>query len=64
MRHRNIGRFNRNFMWSILAMAIIVLMAAGMFLYLCAPSAPAASPQSETEVADWRFSCQEEQTHG
>lgn len=51
MRHRNIGRFNRNFMWSILAMAIIVLMAAGMFLYLCAPSAPTASPQSETEMA-------------
>lgn len=42
-------------MWSILAMAIIVLMAAGMFLYLCAPSAPSAptaSPQPETEVAD------------
>ena len=36
-------------MWSILAMAIIVLMAAGMFLYLCAPSAPT---QPETEVAD------------
>lgn len=32
-------------------MAIIVLMAAGMFLYLCAPSAPTASPQPEAEVA-------------
>lgn len=25
-------------------MAIIVLMAAGMFLYLCTPSAPSESP--------------------
>lgn len=32
-------------------MAIIVLMAAGMFLYLCAPSASTSSPQPETEVA-------------
>lgn len=37
MRHRNIGRFNRNFMWSVLAMALLVLLAAGMFLYLCCP---------------------------
>lgn len=52
MRHKSIGRFNRNFMWSILAMAIIVLMAAGMFLYLCTPSAPSESPQLETEVQE------------
>ena len=51
-------------MWSILAMAIIVLMAAGMFLYLCAPSAPPLPlnrrPKWQTDV----FPCQEEQTHG
>ena len=41
MRHRNIGRFNRNFMWSVLAMALLVLLAAGMFLYLCLPATPA-----------------------
>ncbi|MGN0234250.1 MAG: hypothetical protein ACI4B5_07520 [Bacteroidaceae bacterium] len=52
MRHRDIGRFNRNFMWSILAMAIIVLMAAGMFLYLCVPSASSASLQPKTEMAE------------
>lgn len=33
-------------------MAIIVLMAAGMFLYLCTPSAPSDSPQLETEVQE------------
>lgn len=37
MRHRNIGKSNRNFMWSMMAMAVVVLMAAGMFLYLCLP---------------------------
>lgn len=41
MRHRNIGRFNRNFMWSVLAMALLVLLAAGMFPYLCLPATPA-----------------------
>ena len=51
MRHRNIGRFNRNFMWSNLAMANIVLMDEGMIMYLCAPSAPTATTQTETEVA-------------
>ena len=45
MRHRNIGRHNRNFMWGILAMALVVLMAAGMFLYLCLPqAAPPSAP--------------------
>lgn len=37
MRHRNIGKSNRNFMCSMMAMAVVVLMAAGMFLYLCLP---------------------------
>ncbi|GEM_PF-1098580 len=45
MRHRDIGRHNRHFMWSILAMALVVLMAAGMFLYLCTPQAtPVPAP--------------------
>ncbi len=42
MRHRNISKFNRNMMWSVLAMALLVLLAAGMFMYLCLPSAPAS----------------------
>ena len=29
-------------MWSVLAMALLVLLAAGMFLYLCLPQAPVA----------------------
>lgn len=27
-------------MWSVLAMALLVLLAAGMFLYLCLPATP------------------------
>lgn len=36
MRH-NIRKTNRNLMWAVMAMAVIVLMIAGMFIYWCAP---------------------------
>lgn len=41
MRRRNIDRFNRNMMWSVLAMALMVLLAAGVMMYLSLPTTPA-----------------------
>ena len=35
---RNIRKSNMTFMWSIMAMAIVVLLIAFLFLYWCAPA--------------------------
>ncbi len=37
MRH-NIRKSNQAFMWGIMAMAIVVLMIAFLFLYWCVPA--------------------------
>lgn len=37
---RNIRKSNLSFMYGIMAMAIIVLLIAGLFLYLCLPASP------------------------
>ncbi len=34
---RKASKANLSFMWGIMAMAIIVLLVAGLFLYLCVP---------------------------
>jgi hypothetical protein len=39
MRH-NIRKSNQSFMWGVMAMAIIVLLIAGLFMYWCIPVAP------------------------
>lgn len=36
MRH-NARKSNQSFMYGIMAMAIVVLIIAGLFLYLCIP---------------------------
>lgn len=35
---RNIRKSNQSFMWGILAMAIVVLLVAYLFLYWCVPA--------------------------
>lgn len=37
MRH-NARKSNQSFMYGIMAMAIVVLIIAGLFLYLCIPA--------------------------
>lgn len=37
MRH-NIRKTNQNLMWAVMAMAVIVLMIAALFLYWSAPT--------------------------
>lgn len=37
MRH-NARKSNQSFMYGIMAMAIVVLIIAGLFLYLCIPT--------------------------
>lgn len=50
MRRRRIDRFNRNMMWSVLAMALLVLLAAGLMMYLSLPSPPPPLPPLEEKV--------------
>lgn len=35
---RKASKANLSFMWGIMAMAIVVLLVAGLFLYLCVPA--------------------------
>ncbi len=37
MRHKNIRKFHQQFMYSMVAMAIVVMLVAAVFWYWCLP---------------------------